>query len=224
MSIVLEPLTAARLGALFFSFTFSVIGGSVGLNALVKSNQERSYIRNAASSVGASVSVDVTGCVLITQSPSDVFSTGAVITTVCALLTLLSAAAFAFTWCPIQNKRFWFRSQSCALFFCSIWLFVTLIPFDYFFTNREARVTATLDGFPVSDNIMQSIEQVLGVTPVYRDIDYLRLVAVLPWFSLIFSVIAGAVLHISARREDAAVGRDNASPGELKKIETQGQA
>ncbi|KIJ16173.1 hypothetical protein PAXINDRAFT_11215 [Paxillus involutus ATCC 200175] len=218
MSIVLEPLTAARLGALFFSFTFSVIGGSVGLNALVKSNQERSYIRDAASSVGASVSVNVT----------DVFSTGAVITTVCALLSLLSAAAFAFTWCPIQNKRFWFRSQSCALLFCSIWLFVTLIPFDYFFTNREAQVSATLDGFPVSDSIIQGIEQVLGVTSVYRDIDYLKLVAVLPWFSLIFSVIAGVILHISARREGAAVGRDNASPGEheenLQKIETQGQA
>ncbi|KIK94327.1 hypothetical protein PAXRUDRAFT_457573 [Paxillus rubicundulus Ve08.2h10] len=210
MSIILDPLTAARLGALFFSFTFSVIGGSVGLNALVKSNQERSYIRNAAASMGASVSIDV----------SDVFSTGAVITTVCALLSLISAASFAFTWCPIRDKRFGYRSQSCALFFCSIWLFVTLIPFDYFFTNREAQVSATLDGFSVSDNIMQSIEQVLGVTPVYKDIDYLRLVAVLPWFSLIFSVIAGVVLHKSARREGVA---DDASPGELKKIETQGQ-
>ncbi|KAF8838186.1 hypothetical protein BDN67DRAFT_971941 [Paxillus ammoniavirescens] len=217
-----EPLAAARLGALFLSFTFSVIGGSVGLNAYVKSNQERSYIHHAASSGGASVTINA----------NDVFSAGAVITTVCALLALLSAISVAFMWCPIQNKRFWFRSQSCALFFCSIWLFVTLIPFDYFFTNREAQVTATLGGVPVSDSTLKHVEQVLGVTPVYRDLDYLKLVAILPWFALIFSVISGVLLHISARRAGAPVGRDDAPPGvsttdqgeKLKKIETEDQA
>lgn len=115
-------------------------------------------------------------------------------------------------------------------------------------------MSATLDGFPVSDSIIQGIEQVLGVTSVYRDIDYrelncyllvqagllltiitrltVKLVAVLPWFSLIFSVIAGVILHISARREGAPVDRDDAPPGvsttehgeKSKKIETEGQA
>ncbi|KIJ16175.1 hypothetical protein PAXINDRAFT_99095 [Paxillus involutus ATCC 200175] len=219
---VSEPLAVARIGPLFLSFAFSVIGCSVGLNAYVKSNQERSYIRHVASLGGASVTIDA----------NDVLSAGAVITVVCALLALLSATSFAFTWCPIQNKRFWYRSQSCALFFCSIWLFATLIPFDYFFANREAQVTATLGGVTVSDITLKHVERVLGVTPVYRDLDYLKLVAILPWFALVFSVTAGVVLHISARREGAPVDRDDAPPGvsttehgeKSKKIETEGQA
>ncbi|KAF9223103.1 hypothetical protein BS17DRAFT_153745 [Gyrodon lividus] len=198
---VSEPLRAGRLGALFFSFVFSVIGGSVGLNALVKSNQERSFIRDAAP-VGASVNINV----------HDVFSTGAVITTVCALLALLSGVFFTFTWCPVKDKRFWFRFQSCALFFCSIWLLATLIPYDYFFANREAQVTASLGGVPVPASLIQNIEEALGVTSVYKDIYYLRLVAVLPWFALLFSVIAGVVLHFAARRVgDAAGGYDATS-------------
>ncbi|KIK98643.1 hypothetical protein PAXRUDRAFT_823693 [Paxillus rubicundulus Ve08.2h10] len=217
-----DPFTAARLGVLFLSFAFSVIGSSVGLNAYYKSNQELSYIHDATSLRGASVSIDA----------SDVFSAGAVITVVCALLAILSAASFAFTWCPIQHKRFWYRSQSCALFFCSIWLFVTLIPFDYFFANREAQVTATLGGVPVSGGTLRRVERVLGVTPVYRNMDYLELVAILPWFAFIFSVIAGASLHIAARREGAAVACDDAPPGtsiteqgeKLKRIETESQA
>jgi len=189
-----EPLRAARLGALFLSFAFCVIGLSVGLNALVKSNQDRSTIRKAvAATPGASVNIDI----------NDVFSSGAVITAVCALLALLSTVFFAFTWCPVRNKRFWFRLQSCSLLFCSIWLFATLIPFDYFVANRQVQVSASLNGVSVPANVIQTVEAGLGFTPVYKDIDYLVLLAVLPWFALLFSVIAGVVLHFAARRAGA---------------------
>ncbi|KAF9233777.1 hypothetical protein BU15DRAFT_53449 [Melanogaster broomeanus] len=193
-----EPLRATRLGTLFFCFAFSVIGGSVGLNALIKSNQERSLARNSLAALGgttdATINIDI----------NDVFSSGAVITAVCALLALLSGVFFAFTWCPVKDKRFWFRLQSCALFFCAIWLFATLIPFDYFFANREAQVSASVNGVPMTADLIQAFEQLLGITPVYRDISYLRLLAVLPWFALLFSVIAGVVLHFAARRAGAA--------------------
>ncbi|KIJ62310.1 hypothetical protein HYDPIDRAFT_114809 [Hydnomerulius pinastri MD-312] len=216
----LDPFRAGRLISLFFVFAFSVIGGSVGLNALIKSNQERSSIYKAAP-LGAVIYVDV----------HNVFSTGAVITAICALLALLSVLFFIFTlWCPVRDKRFWLRVQSCILFLCSIWLFAVLVAFDYYFANKQAKVSATLDGVAVSDGLIQYIEESLGITPVYRNIHYLLLLAVLPWFALLFSVIAGVVLHLAARRAceprrgyDATFSMSETERGEKGKA-TEGQA
>ncbi|KAH7890517.1 hypothetical protein F5I97DRAFT_37605 [Phlebopus sp. FC_14] len=201
-----DTLKTARLASLFFSFAFSVIGGSVGLNALVKYNQDRSRVNDAAPA-GAVVTINV----------HDVFSTGAVITAVCALLAVLSAIFFIFIWCPLPAKRvkFYLRIQSCALLFCSLWLLATLIPFDYYFANRQVGVSVTLDGVPVPASLIQALEEALGFTPVYKDIYYLRLVAVLPWFSFLFPSIASIVFHIAARRvgEGAPSDESKYEPG-----------
>jgi len=193
-----EPLRIARLGALFFSYVFGVIGFSVGLNASVKSNQDLTTIRNGVAEIpGASVNID----------SNDVSASGGVIIAVCALLALLSIVFFTFTCRPIKNRRFssWFslRFQSCSLLFGSIWLFATLIPFDYFVANRQVQVSASLDGLSIPASLIQDIEAALGFSPMYKDMDYLVLLAVLPWFALLFSVIAGVVLHFAARRAGA---------------------
>lgn len=77
-------------------------------------------------------------------------------------------------------------------------------------------MSATLDGVPVPASVIQDVEAVLGFTPVYRDIDYLKLLAVLPWFALLFSVIAGVILHLAARRAGAAESGYGAATSEPK--------
>ncbi|KAI5994788.1 hypothetical protein EDD15DRAFT_2149176, partial [Pisolithus albus] len=104
--------------------------------------------------------------------------------------------------------------QGWSLYFCGLWLLVTLIPFDAFYATRQAQVSATLDGISVPAVEIQSIKQALGLSPYYTDTSYcnpsritevfvnliflLKLVGVLPWFALLFPVIAGFVLQLAA--------------------------
>ncbi|KAI9573384.1 hypothetical protein HD554DRAFT_2202148 [Boletus coccyginus] len=195
MSAPTSPEVARRC-SLFLSFAFAVVGFFVGLNALVKANKERSYINQLVVPYGI---VDI--------GIHDVFATGAVITVICAILAILSGVFCTFTWCPVKHKTSFCRIQSWTLFFCATWLFATLVTYDYFFASRSAQITINLHGLRVPESVIQRLANLLDFTHAYRDVYYWRLLAVLPWFTFIFAVVAGVVLHLTASRADASASK-----------------
>ncbi|EIM83785.1 uncharacterized protein STEHIDRAFT_100777 [Stereum hirsutum FP-91666 SS1] len=196
------PMRTLRLAALFMSFAFGVIGGSVGLNALIKSNQEHTTVNRAAAALSATITID----------DKDVFDSGIVLTTVCALIALLSLIYFLLTLLsrpsssshptstppPLGTRTL--PLQSLSLAFCALWLFATQIAFTDFVANREAGISATIGGQQVPESFLQAAEAQLGVTGVYRRIHYLRLLAILPWFAILFTSIAAVILFLASRR------------------------
>ncbi|KAI6015900.1 hypothetical protein BKA83DRAFT_4340428, partial [Pisolithus microcarpus] len=177
------PLRLQRVGTLFLSFAFAVVGLGVSINARVKANQAVNKVHDAAPK-GATVNVN-------TKDISDV---GSVVLTGCALQVVLSALFIVFVFFPRCTTALFLRIQGWSLCFCGLWLPATLIPFDVFYATRQAQVSATLDGIPVPTH------------PYYKDASYffvkliflLKLVAVPPWFALLFAVIAGFVLQFAA--------------------------
>lgn len=140
----------------------------------------------------------------------------------CGLLIVVSAISLFCLFRPVRGDTARFlRKSEWALFFCAVWIFATVIPFDVFFATRSASVTATLSGVPISQSVIQSIEKSLGISPVYNDSWFcepftsiyhscvilticfffsVRLLAIIPWFAFAFAVIAGVFQHIAASR------------------------
>ncbi|KAH7912919.1 hypothetical protein BJ138DRAFT_1147266 [Hygrophoropsis aurantiaca] len=182
-----------RLISLFLAFAFSVVGLSVGLNALIKSNQEKNNILKLVQNFlppGSSVTIDV--------NDHDIFSVGGVITAVCAVLAVLALVYLVFALLPAGQKSKTLCLQSATLAFGSVWLFAALVPFDIFYATRSAAISATLDGVAVPEALIQQLEGLTGVSPEYKNINYLKLVAILPWFAALFAAVAAGVLYVAA--------------------------
>ncbi|KAL4252235.1 hypothetical protein ABKN59_005523 [Abortiporus biennis] len=167
MSVI--PLKPLRLASLFLTLAFGAIGTGVGINALVKSNNDKDLVRNNAPA-GATVTINT----------DDIFDSGAVMTVVCGLITLATLVFFPLVLISRSPKlsNLTLPLQTGIYSFLSIWLFATLIPVTDFFANRQATVTAFV---------------------VYHKIDYLRLAAILPWFTLLFSTITSVVSFFAWR-------------------------
>jgi len=183
------PLKIPRLISLSLAFAFSVIAMSMGLNALVKSNQQKSAIRKVLPA-GTSASVN----------DNDVFRSGAVITAVSALIAVLS---FIYILMLLLSRRLSNRLlpfEWISLAFCAVWLFATQIPFTHFFATRSAQVHAFVGTVELPSSIVQTLQNQLGFTNVYKDISYLRLLAILPWFAFLFTAVAAGVSFVASRR------------------------
>ncbi len=144
------------VGSLVLLLAFGVIGMGVGINALVKFHDEQRDL-TAAAPTGSQVTVNA----------SDVLDSGYNVTVMCGLLALLSALALL----PALSARF-LKVFAGLIAFFTLWLFASLVAFTTFFANRSAKVTATLGGFPVPDNVVQSIIASLGATTEYKHVDY----------------------------------------------------
>ncbi|KAI0067053.1 hypothetical protein BV25DRAFT_1768670, partial [Artomyces pyxidatus] len=190
------PLRLHRLLSLGLTWAFGVIGGSVGLNGLIKGNQEKSKLRHSVPP-GVTVHIDT----------NDIYQSGVIVTTLCALIAVLATVFIHLTFftrarasgrLPL-GARF-LSLQSGILAFCSVWLFATLVAYDDIFSNRTSKVSAFIGNVQLPPAIVQQTEQSFGQSPEYRHIDYLRLVAIIPWFTLLFSSIAAGVLFAASRR------------------------
>lgn len=162
----------------------------------------------------------------------DVFKSGVVLTTVAALIAVLSFLYILMLCFTQKLAARTLRVQSLSLAFCATWQFATLIPFTDFFANRSAQVSASIGGVALPPSLIQQAEQALGANPVYHKVGYrkspdvrretacslltwdicaVRLLAVLPWISLLFTVIAAAVLFVAGSRARRA-GPSASSP------------
>ncbi|KAI0674228.1 hypothetical protein C8Q78DRAFT_1067327 [Trametes maxima] len=189
MHAATTPYRPARLATLFLTFAFSVIGFATGINALVKSNDQKDLVKKQAPA-GTTVNIDT----------NDVFQVGCVVTAVCAVLAVVSAGSFVLLLLSHSASTRTLKLQGLLTSFLTVWLFASLIPMTDFVANRGAKVSAFLGTVQLPDSLIQAVEQQLGVTSIYRDIDYLRLAVILPWIAFLFGAISSVLSLAAARR------------------------
>jgi len=191
MSTPQAPLRNARLVALSLAWCFAVISGSMGLNSLIKSNQSQSSLKKQVPPPTVLV-IDV----------SDAFDAGVFATTASTLISVLVFNYISMMLLPkmraFSTKTL--RPQAYSLFFCVVWLIGAQIPFTFFFATRSAGVRAFIGSVELPASIIASTEKALGTTSVYKKMGYLRLTAVFPWLTILFTTIAAVVLFIAASR------------------------
>ncbi|KIK01808.1 hypothetical protein K443DRAFT_678091 [Laccaria amethystina LaAM-08-1] len=194
------PMRNAPLIALSLSWCFAVIAASVGLNSLIKSNQSQSRLKKL-----------VTPPTVVIIDVHDIFDVGVLATTASTLISVLtfnyiiplllpspssssssSSPSFFAKLRVLSTKTL--RIQAYSLFFCCIVLLAAMIPFMLFFATREAVVRAFVGTLELPKEVIEKVSAASGSTPVYSKIDYIRLVAIFPWFSLFFTFIAAIVL------------------------------
>ncbi|KAG6830612.1 hypothetical protein H0H87_007555 [Tephrocybe sp. NHM501043] len=173
------PLRNAVLGSLFLAWAWGVIAGSVGLNALIKSNQQKSRFKKLVPPP-TQLSINTNGqCFYqlrrirpLTSDDEDVFKSGIVLTVVGALIAVFCSIFLLMLFTTPRLTIRSLRLQSLILAFCATWLFATLIPFTDFFANRSAQITATVGGVKLPDSVVKATERALGTTSVYKEIGY----------------------------------------------------
>ncbi|KAF8154420.1 hypothetical protein B0H34DRAFT_716409 [Crassisporium funariophilum] len=211
MSSTAGPLRTARLVTLSLAWCFAVVASSVGLNALIKSNQSKSKLKKLAPPP-----------TVVVINTDDIFNVGVVATTASLLISILIFNFIAMMFLPLTRALSvrTLRLQSASLFFVCLLLFASMIPYMVFFVNRHADVRAFVGGVQLPAAIVAAVEKTSGSTSVYKKIDYLKLVAILPWFSLFFTLIAATVLFkagSAAVRESVAVPATTSSMSTTEK-------
>jgi len=184
------PLKFVRLVTLGLAWCFAVISGSLGLNALIKSNQQKSHLKK----LGAPATVDI--------DTHDIFDSGIVATVASALIAVL-LFIFLLGMCIPLTKSLTSRTlrlQAITLTFAWLMLFGSMIAYMIIFVNRQAGVKAFIGSLQLPSSVVQGVEKASGQTGVYKDIHYLKLFAILPWFCLLFTLIAIGTLFIASSR------------------------
>ncbi|EKM48786.1 uncharacterized protein PHACADRAFT_266141 [Phanerochaete carnosa HHB-10118-sp] len=181
-------LQLTRIASLFLSFAFGVVGLGVGINALVKFLQEK---RTLSAAVPAGTVVHI--------STGDVLSTGYVVTVACGLIAVASLLFLLPIFLAPALAGRTLKIQGAILTFLSVWLFATLVPFTDFFANKSAQISASIGSVQIPQSTIQGIVASLGATTRYRDIEYLRLPAILMWFTLLFGVTSAVLSFLDAR-------------------------
>ncbi|EKM75465.1 hypothetical protein AGABI1DRAFT_116389 [Agaricus bisporus var. burnettii JB137-S8] len=188
------PLWRARAASLSMAGAWAIVSFAAGINAVVKSNREKEMVR-ALAPPNSTVHVN----------DNDVFQTGAIITAVSLVIFLTTYGSLAFLiYRPTSFTRpKLITAQASILALFTAWLFATLVPYTHFFRTRSARIDATLGTFQIPEAIIQRIQQENGLTPVYMQIGYLRLLAILPWIEFFFSLVATMILFMAASRMES---------------------
>ncbi|KAI0079795.1 hypothetical protein K474DRAFT_1658593 [Panus rudis PR-1116 ss-1] len=193
MSSYAVPLKLARLVSLALSFVFGIVGMSLGIDALAKSNDSKDLVRQNAPP-GVTVNIDT----------DDAFSSGTVVTVVCGLIALTSIVFLPLVALskPVSTRTL--PIQTGLFAFLTVWLFATLVAFTDIVANRSAKVTAFLGGQPLPESIISATQKALGVTPVYHEINYLRNGAILAWIAFLFGLISTIISFLAQRRARSA--------------------
>ncbi|KAG5640570.1 hypothetical protein DXG03_008057, partial [Asterophora parasitica] len=146
-----------------------------------------------------------------------VLKSGIVLTVVGAFIAVLCSIFIGVIFFARAYAAHSFHAQSLFLFVCSVWLLATLIPFTYFFATRSAQVSASIGGIKLPEAIVKATEKALGSTSVYKDIPYLKLVAIIPWITFLSTVVAAVVLLVAGSvRQTSAVPAVPAAPQEIR--------
>jgi hypothetical protein len=188
-SIPAIPFKWPLLISLALAWCWSQIAWSVGANALAKSHRDKNYIKQL---VGPAVDVHF--------HTQDVFDTGVIITAITALF------AFGFTiflsGFLIPSTRHiaikYLRFHAYLLFFFDTWLLATLIAYTYFVAKRRVQITAYTGGYPLPQSSIYHAEQDSGLKFEYKELGYLKIVAILPWFTFLFTLIAAVIMYIAS--------------------------
>ncbi|KAJ7097546.1 hypothetical protein C8R44DRAFT_811608 [Mycena epipterygia] len=185
------PLKFPRLITLCLAWAWALISLAIGINAFVKSNRDKNSIKNEVPPP-TTVSIDT----------NDVFQSGVVVTTVSAVILVLCTLYIGLLLVD-SSRRTGVSTrtlvvQYATLGFFALWLFAAQIPVTVFVATRSVKVAASIDGLPLPSSIVNTIERALGAKTKYSSYDYLKLLAILPWFAFLFTVVAAVVAFMAS--------------------------
>lgn len=105
---------------------------------------------------------------------TDIFRSGIVLTTVCALLAVISLVSLLLhiSTLSLSSSPRALRIQSLSLLFTTTWLFATLVPFDKFARQGSAHVVARLGNLVLPATFVQAEEAEIGVSPLYWSLKF----------------------------------------------------
>ncbi|PPQ79455.1 hypothetical protein CVT25_002617 [Psilocybe cyanescens] len=205
MSSTVAPLPKARFLILTLTWCLAVISSSVGLNALIKSNQDKSRLKKLAPPPSV-VEINTTA----------IYNAGIVATTASLLIAVILSKFIIAPFLPFTKSLAarTLRTQSIILILASLFLLGSLIPFMIYFSTGQADVKAFIGTVQLPDSAVKAVEAHSGSTRIYKDIPYLKLVAVIPWFTLVLTYFSAATLWIASnkQRKIAVTEQEPSSP------------
>ncbi|KAJ3511612.1 hypothetical protein NLJ89_g3996 [Agrocybe chaxingu] len=175
------PLHGWRIGVLINALIWCVLAAAFGLSALVKADHDKEELLRAVSPPA-----------VVTINTQDFLIPGKLTTVACFLVIALALISVPYTIFRPRQTLGSLTFQAVGLLSLSIWLLATTIAESIIFANRRARITVFVDGqvAPNSDQLVQTALTALGLTNVYRRIQYLRLAIVFPWFAFVATGLA----------------------------------
>ncbi|KAJ7267185.1 hypothetical protein C8J57DRAFT_1326933 [Mycena rebaudengoi] len=201
------PLKFPRLVFLFLAFAWALVSFAVGINAFIKSNAQQDRIKSQVPRP-TSVSIDINN---VLQSGGVSTGISAVIAALCFVYMVL---LFLDNSRPSGISTHTLRLQYISLAVLAIGLLAVQIPLTVFTATRSAQVAAFIDGIKLPNTVVKVVEKAIGVKTAYKDFDYLTLLAILPWFAILFTTIAAIVTFMaSSHARSAALGSPVASSG-----------
>ncbi|KAJ7100802.1 hypothetical protein B0H15DRAFT_770032 [Mycena belliarum] len=207
------PLKFLRLVTLFLAWAWGITTLGAGINAFVKSKRDTDSIRGL-----------VRPPITVSIGTKDVFQSGFVVTAVCAIIAALCALFIGLLLLDISCRSTvstrTLTVQYLSLGFLALWLFATQIAVTDFVATRSVKADAFVFGVQVPDRLVKRIIAGLGLKTAYRSYDYLKLIAILPWFTLLFSVIAAVVTFMASARAHRHVNSAGVPPTRREKPAT----
>ncbi|KAH9970021.1 hypothetical protein BGW80DRAFT_1461640 [Lactifluus volemus] len=199
------PLKKQRLIFLSLSLLWCIIGGSIGLNGLIKlwswSNQARTDIQEGAPS-GVIVHVNILG----------IFVNGVVITAACAIIALLAAISILVTVVWPESATRSLKAQAGFFNTFNMAVLSNEIVYTAMLATNRAQITAFLDGVELSPQAVQLLITATGQSYKYSEQHPAVLLAIFPWIPVLFTSILVVILYVAARRRDrphATLGRSS---------------
>ncbi|KAI0002524.1 hypothetical protein BJV74DRAFT_604703 [Russula compacta] len=184
-----DPLRKQRLTALSLCSAWCIISGSIGLNALIKSNQTQTRFRKLAPP-GVTLEFHI----------NDLYQPGVIVTTICAILALLATIFLFVTLRWPKRATGSLRIQAWIFTFFSVWLFATQIPYTVFVATHRAKVDAFLGGAQLPAQTVQAGLAAAGESDKYSKLHPAVLLAIFPWISLLFTSFLILLLLAAERR------------------------
>jgi hypothetical protein len=203
------PMKVPRLVSLTLAWAWGVVAGSTGLNALIKSNQEKARLKH-----------HVPPPTVLIINIKDIFHPGVIATALSAFISVLCSSyvillllpRFNIGPTPLSTRTL--GLQAYSLTFSVLWLFAVQIPFMQVYRTHSAQVHAFVGGVELPSELVHKVEKTLGATSVYKKISYLKLTAIMPWFTIFFTVIAIIVTFMAKSRAQRSPAASVSTVGE----------
>jgi hypothetical protein len=104
----------------------------------------------------------------------DVYVLGVLTSTACLLIVAFTTTFLCMTLYRPKSFRRTLFFQAVLLLSSSAWLFSVLVPLTVFHAKRSAKVNAYLDGIQLPNYIVNTVENALDITSVYKRIQYCK--------------------------------------------------
>lgn len=200
------PLKVPRLALLLWTWCWGIIGGSVGLNSVIKRNQLVARIKATLAGISSSARVNI--------NTHDLEDSGIVLAVGCTVLAVITSLWLGLllldlakknsnnTKAPISTRTL--PLQWMSLGFMSVWLLACLIPVTYYAAQGGAKTTAFVGDMQLPESFVQLASNSLGVKPDYWSMNFVRIQIIPPWFTWASCVITTVVLFLASKRRSGS--------------------